>query len=348
MTIGLLEVIAVIWGLANKRRNVRAASPITLVVTTKDGHGGYRVPLPTTIPDGTTAHSLSTSVQGRPTQHERTIPGVPYQKPESTGSGRGLLLPETQQIHDPIILESIADGIRLRNEGDAQGALARFRSAADILNTDHPVLLSELGRTYEIMGLQKKAAACWEQIYRMGESGAGDYYVIADVRLRGLDPGTDVGSESLRLQFEGISQEVTPELAGSDQNDSGESILLRIPISRNGETPIATSEVSVYVYFYDQVNGERIEQSTADPPRSSWRTLPVDWKSLDPEIFEITYHHPTLSPEETRELGKRSYYGYVLKLYYQNRLQDMVAKPRLLLDYAPATTLPQISDILFR
>ena len=180
----------------------------------------------------------------------------------------------------------------------------------------------------------------------MGESGAGDYYVIADVRLRGLNPQTDPESGSRRLRFERISQEKKKQLDPNAGN--GETILLRIPIRRINEGPIIASEVSVYVYFYDQVNDHRIEQSTADPPQSAWRTLPVDWESADPEIFEIVYHHPTLLPEEVRALGQRNYFGYVLKLYYQDRLQDIIAAPRLLLDYAPATTSPQINDILFR
>ena len=258
--------------------------------------------------------------------------------------GGELLLPEDKQIRDPIVLETIADGIRLRTEGDAQGALTQFRAAAAAIG-DNPVVLAELGRTYEIMDLEDKAIASWEKIYAMGDAGAGDYYVMADARLRGLRPErrNDRGPGSI-LGFAPVTQEI-----GSDpQRGEGETILLRVPIRREAEGVVLAEEVSIYVYFYDKVNGDRIEQSTADPPESAWRTLPIDWETVDPEIFEIVYHHPALTPQEVRELGRRRYFGYVLKLYYQDRLQDIIAEPRLLLDHAPASTLPQIDDILFR
>ena len=31
--------------------------------------------------------------------------------------------------------------------------------------------------------------------------------------------------------------------------------------------------------------------------------------------------------------GRRSYHGYVVRLYYQNKLQDVAAEPRDLLDF---------------
>jgi len=338
LAIALCQAIAAIWGLASR------------------SGGGYSDPgsavgqldiLPPPLPDNYQLRAPLPQVpvtSQQPLRSGARTPAAPAFDPTPVPSGGELLLPESMQIRDPVVLESLADGIRLRAEGDAQGALTRFRAASDVMG-DNPVILAEMARTFEVMSLSDKAVECWEKIYQMGDSGAGDYYVIADARLRGLDPrrSTERGASAV-LSFGAVSQEKSDK--GSMVN--GETVLLRVPIQREAEGNIIASEVSIYVYFYDRVNGERIEKSTADPPSSAWRTLPINWGSADPEIFEIVYHHPVLSPKEVRELGRRRYFGYVLKLYYQDRLQDIIAKPRMLFDYAPATTLPQIDDILFR
>ncbi len=241
LMIGLGELIAIIWALIEKQRGgesldpVAVFSPPAVAITSTPASVVAPPPPPPVLPRAAI-----------PIPSRFPPPAPPAARPvapKTPNRGGELLLPESQRIRDPLILESIADGIRLRDDGDAQGALTRFRNAAAVIG-DHPVTLAELGRTYEIMGLRKKAIDCWERIYRMGEAGAGDYFVIADVRLRGLEPQADSAAGSRRLRFEPVSEERKRDLG--QPNEDGETILLRIPIHGIGRDPIAASEVSVF------------------------------------------------------------------------------------------------------
>jgi hypothetical protein len=111
----------------------------------------------------------------------------------------------------------------------------------------------------------------------------------------------------------------------------GERQVVRIPIARVGDEVIEPTAVNVDVFFFDRVNGTGVEPTRADPPVAVWAAEPVDWQGAEVEPLEVTYALPALSAPEERAHGKRSFYGYLIKLYYQNRLQAVVAEPRELL-----------------
>ena len=50
------------------------------------------------------------------------------------------------------------------------------------------------------------------------------------------------------------------------------------------------------------------------------------------EIVKWDYHMPKLSEEEIKNFGKRSYHGFVARLYYKDIIQDIYAEPRILLE----------------
>jgi hypothetical protein len=84
------------------------------------------------------------------------------------------------------------------------------------------------------------------------------------------------------------------------------------------------------------VNGEKVEQTIADDPVTSWGAPPVDWSGMGEEPLNVTYFLPQLTPGEVQAHGRRSYHGYLVKLYYQHKLQDVAAEPRDLLEYGAA------------
>ena len=57
--------------------------------------------------------------------------------------------------------------------------------------------------------------------------------------------------------------------------------------------------------------------------------------------LDVTYFLPTLTPGEVAAHGRRAYHGYVVRLYYQNKLQDVAAEPRDLLDFGLPTSRPE-------
>lgn len=89
--------------------------------------------------------------------------------------------------------------------------------------------------------------------------------------------------------------------------------------------------------FFDRVNGEKVAQTIADEPLSAWGSPPVDWSGIGEEPLNVTYFLPTLTPGEIAAHGRRAYHGYVVRLYYQHKLQDVAAEPRDLLDFGSPT-----------
>ncbi len=101
--------------------------------------------------------------------------------------------------------------------------------------------------------------------------------------------------------------------------------------------------MDIHVYFFDKVGTDRIEATRADPPTPSWASAPVDWKEGE-ELVDFSYNMPELNAEELRDLGKRSYYGYVVKIFYQDRLMVEQAEPKSLADYKPPRVGPAGAD----
>jgi hypothetical protein len=56
---------------------------------------------------------------------------------------------------------------------------------------------------------------------------------------------------------------------------------------------------------------------------------------------------PILTPSEIADFGKRGYYGFIARLYYRDKLQDIYAQPRILLAKPPKESVPLLDDSLF-
>jgi hypothetical protein len=87
------------------------------------------------------------------------------------------------------------------------------------------------------------------------------------------------------------------------------------------------------VFFFDKVNGGHVAQTIAPEPVEAWQSTPVDWSGSGEETLDVVYHLPALSAAEIQQHGRRTYYGYMLRLYYNNKLQDVAAEPRDLLEF---------------
>ena len=79
------------------------------------------------------------------------------------------------------------------------------------------------------------------------------------------------------------------------------------------------------VMFYDKVNDQSIELTMADKPRSAYDTA-GDFKG-GREVISVLYNLPEFTPAQLSELGRHVFYGYVVKLYYKNRLVGAAANP---------------------
>jgi hypothetical protein len=235
-------------------------------------------------------------------------------------------------ITNPQAKEMVAAAREVRRLGDMHAALESLR-AADLHEPQHPEILSEMALTYEAMQLADKAEIAWRNVLALGDAAAGGYYNLARSHLDKLQDS---------LKTTSLNAAAKPLSLGSCQLlpdktvTKGQKLTLRIPLisTQGAGTPIDPGQVDVQVYFYDKQADGSVSPTRADT-RTDWVSPPVDWRDSAEELVDVTYFMPELRPEELRNLGKRSYHGYVVKLYYQNQFMGEQAEPKALLDFKP-------------
>ncbi|MCB1093772.1 MAG: hypothetical protein KDL87_19685, partial [Verrucomicrobiae bacterium] len=125
--------------------------------------------------------------------------------------------------------------------------------------------------------------------------------------------------------------------------DQGERVVLTVSIEAEPSARPVGSDMSIVVYFYDLVDGEKTEASTADTSQN-FVSSPYNWQSDGVETIDVIYHQPVFSEEQKRELGERAYYGYIIELYYRDQLQDTAAFPPDLKSLSPGTMPAPLSE----
>ena len=225
---------------------------------------------------------------------------------------------------DQKILEKIEIGVALRKKGETLESLRKLREAKEIA-PQNPRIMWELYLTYESMALEKKAADELTKIINLGEDKGGEYYQIIKLKTGpSIESGT--GKKSARFMFGSMLTDT------GSQVREGESVNVAMEIISTINEPIDPKDISLVVDFYDLVNGKKIERTLADPPSATWITKPINWQTSKIEIVKWDYHMPKLSEEEIKNFGKRSYHGFVARLYYKDLIQDIYAEPRILLE----------------
>jgi hypothetical protein len=228
----------------------------------------------------------------------------------------------------------------IRGMSDMQGALEMLKRA-DELTPDHPAIIAEIAQTYEQMGVATKATDSWRRIQLLGETNAGSFFELASRRL-GAGPAATSAPLALAMPgAHGLEGEKNLRLGACQvardfSVNNGERYTVRVPISRAGSQPVDGKAVNLEVFFFDRVNGAQVAQSIAPEPVETWQSAPVDWSGSGEETLDVVYHLPALSTAEIQQHGRRSYYGYMLRLYYNNKLQDVAAEPRDLLEFGSA------------
>ena len=223
-----------------------------------------------------------------------------------------------EKIEDPVLERLIAAGEELRAGGNLMGALDAFKQVEGAL-PDHPRVLGELAATYNQLGREADALVHWARIVDLGPVRSGAYYKIANGVLEGDQvplPGSTV--QQMKIG-EVIVNEKMPD-------EKGQSVSLRVIVDASPASSPSGSDLALAVYFYDIVDGQTIEASTADTSKL-YPTEPYDWAVDGTEEIVVNYHQPVFSEEQARELGERRYYGYAIELYYRDQLQDKVTVP---------------------
>ncbi len=232
-------------------------------------------------------------------------------------SEAALRSPPSLALSDPAVERLVDDGAESRASGDMQGALDSLRQAEAIL-PEHPRILAEIAATFEGLGIEPRASLYWERVRELGKEAGGPWYDIAVGELSGQRGASSKAPPVLRLG------RVT---AAHDQTvNSGEKVVLSVLVEADPAARPNPKEMAMLVYFYDLVDGDTSEASTADTSQE-FPSAPYDWLDNGRETIEVTYFQPEFTEEQKRELGERRYYGYIIELYYRDELQDTAAFP---------------------
>ncbi|MFN0128904.1 MAG: tetratricopeptide repeat protein [Verrucomicrobiales bacterium] len=295
--LGLLlvgQLVAMAWALHRKH----ARGPVTLTTASQPASELSEVA------DSTAASSVSPRAESS----AATTAGTTNAR-QANAAGDFPILDERVRFF-------LGSALASREQGDMKAALTQLRAACD-LQPGHPRLLYELATTYEKMSLPAKATPVWDQLAALGENG-GIYFKLAQARFEQGDvpPAREVETP-LRLG----------KILERPQQDpaAGHSITLRIPVQALEGAVIDPGLVSVVTQFYDEIDGEIVE---TDAATDNWRWLSGEfptWKTNSVEFLDQPYRR---SGNPSASLGGgRRYHGYVVKLYYNDHLQDMVAHP---------------------
>ena len=225
---------------------------------------------------------------------------------------------------DQEVLEIIEIGVALRKKGETLESLRKLRKAKEI-SPQNPRVMWELSLTYKSMSLQQKAENELTKIMDLGEGRGGEYYQIIKLK-KNSDRETEKRKDLTIFSFGSMRTGI------NTQKEKGESVNVKMEIISGINEPIDPKDISLVVDFYDLVNGSKIEKTRADPPSATWITKPINWQTSKIEIVNWNYYMPQLSQEDIKNFGKRSYHGFVARLYYKDLIQDIYAEPRILLE----------------
>ena len=272
----------------------------------------------------------------------------------------------------------LSEGMAFASRGDTATAMTRFQQAVEA-NPRNAQAYAEMARIYEATNNLDRSNEMWRKVQAIGPS-AGSVYELADARLkRGVPatPGpaaqaspeqaapTTAGADGIpEGSTFGISEVTATE---TPDPDADTNLLLKIAVKKRPGSVIDHTKVKIQVFFYDTVNDSEIKLTDADV-NYEWLTPDHDWGGPKPEVLAVTYLRAknkartqdaalseaaaSMNPNKkgkaakptppTEDAARRKYLGYIVRIYYNDKLQAVRADPTKLLNIfpPPTTTTP--------
>jgi len=142
-------------------------------------------------------------------------------------------------------------------------------------------------------------------------------------------------------------------------NDAETNLTVRIPIKARSGVIVDHTKVTIRVYFYDTLGEDPKPVLTDAQTNFEWLTPNHDWATPNPEVLAVNYFRPksqTISSEAALSAaaaavvpgkkprtaaakapsGNRHYLGYIVRIYYNDKLQAQRAQPTQLLAIFPS------------
>jgi tetratricopeptide (TPR) repeat protein len=266
----------------------------------------------------------------------------------------------------------IADAGELNKSGDTANALNRLEQVT-ARNPKNAQAYSEMAKIYESIQNYARSNEMWRKVQEIGPP-AGANYDLALLRLKqgaavtasatpAAPPPGPVDASVSRGVTDGVPDGSTfgiSEVTATETPDpeADTNLMLRIGVKKRPSTVIDHTKVKIQVYFYDTVDDKDIKLTDAEV-NYEWLTPNHDWAQSNPEVLAVTYLRsknkaltqeaalsataetinpakkgkPVKSPEP--DAGRRKYLGYIVRIYYNDKLQAVKADPTKLLNLFP-------------
>ena len=270
-----------------------------------------------------------------------------------------------------------------RDSGDTMNALSRLQEASQRDPKNSEVLaemamiyesIQNFDRSNEtwrrVQEIGPSAGALYELADMKLKTGVPASAAASGPGLTAVSP-LEVGSSrapSVTGITPGATLSISEVIASeSPDPDADTNLMLRIGVKKRPNAVIDHTRVKIQVFFYDTVGDNDIKLTDADVSYE-WLTPNHDWANTDTETLAVTYIRPknkaTTSetalaaaaaainpakkgkpskPTPPTESAPRKYLGYIVRVYYNDQLQDKRAEPGKLLNLFPApfTAPPQ-------
>ena len=272
----------------------------------------------------------------------------------------------------------VQDGIDLTNRGDSASALNRFQQAAETNPKNAQAYAemakiyettNKLDRSNEMWRKVQEIGPSAGPLYEMADARLRRGVTptpapaVVEATPAQAPPTPSAPSEGIPDGSTFGISEVTA--AETPDPDSDMNLLLKIGVKKRASSVIDHTKVKIQVFFYDTVDDRDIKLTDAEV-NYEWLTPDHDWASAKPEVLAVTYVRPknkarsqetalseaaaSMNPNKkgrapakpaapaSDDSGHRKYLGYIVRIYYNDKLQAVRADPTKLLNLFPPPT----------
>ncbi|MFL6515118.1 MAG: tetratricopeptide repeat protein [Chthoniobacterales bacterium] len=191
---------------------------------------------------------------------------------------------------------------------------------------------------------------------------------VTPLTMAAAAPATEQSTSSSRLNLDGSTDGAVLTIGDisvteAPDNDAETNLTVRIPIKAKTGTIIDHTKVTIRVYFYDTIGEDPKPLLTDAQTNFEWLTPNHDWATPNPEVLAVSYYRPknqAVSSEAALSAaaaavvpgkkartstkpaasGNRHYLGYIVRIYYNDKLQAERAQPSQLLAIFPSPSSP--------
>jgi len=223
---------------------------------------------------------------------------------------------------------------RFRRQGEYKLAAAALHKAED-LDPREPITLTGLAMLMDAQNEPIHARAYWQRVIDLGPE-IGNAYTLAreQVIIIGSREHLSDGSPDSHVLF--VDQvEKTPSSTTNKQNEFS----MKVTISPAETGPVIDpGKVLIKLYFFEKSPDDSIVASVGKLKVAfQGDTQMQNWAKKAPETLVADY---ALTPDLMASY-KRQYYGYMLRIFYDGKLQDERAEPEDLLHLFPLPNPPK-------